>query len=321
MKKIFIYIFLLSALNTGAQEAKIALVLHGGAGTITKKNITPEQEAQIREKLAEALNVGYQVLKYGGTSIDACVESIAILEDSPLFNAGKGAVFTSDGQIELDCSLMDGRNLNAGAASGVKHVKNPILLAKEIMLHSDHVMLSGGGADSFAEKQGLAMVNNMYFHTDSRYQSLKKAQSTDKNPDYKFGTVGAVALDKNGNIAAGTSTGGMTNKKYGRIGDSPIIGAGTYADNSSCGVSCTGHGEYFIRLGVAKEVSSLMKYSNKSLDVACDIVINKYLELMGGSGGLIALDKNGNVNWTFNTEGMYRAKIDTDGKITIEIYK
>ncbi|MEN8138305.1 MAG: isoaspartyl peptidase/L-asparaginase [Bacteroidota bacterium] len=315
--------------NTFSQEKPIAIAIHGGAGTILKENISPEKEQEIKQKLEEALKAGYNVLKEGGSSVNAVSAAIIVMENSPLFNAGKGAVFTNKGKNELDCSIMDGKTLNAGAASGVSIVKNPILLAKEIMLHSPHVMLSGSGADTFAGEQGLEIVSPEYFFTESRYEYLQKVKSQTKiksnsglkgTDDWKYGTVGAVALDQDGNLAAGTSTGGMTNKKYGRIGDSPIIGAGTYANNNSCAVSCTGHGEYFIRLGIAKDISALMLYSGYSLETASDIVINQKLEQLGGKGGLISIDKDGNIAMPFNTAGMYRASIDIDGNVEIKIY-
>ncbi len=252
------------------QIQKFGLVIHGGAGTIKKETLPPEIEAEYEAKLTEALRTGYEILNNGGSSLDAVTNVINVLEDSPLFNAGKGAVFANNGLNELDASIMDGKTLNAGAVAGVKHIKNPITLARLVMEKSPHVMLAGGGAEIFARENGIDLVEQEYFYTDSRWKSLQRAIEKESGKpissvlsDYdvdKLGTVGCVALDKDGNLAAGTSTGGMTNKKFGRIGDSPIIGAGTYANNNTCAVSCTGHGEYFIRLSVARDISSLMEY-------------------------------------------------------------
>ena len=329
MKKLILLLSLVSTLAF-AQENKIAIVIHGGAGTILKKNMTPEKEKLYSDKLNEAINAGYEVLKNGGSSIDAVTASIMIMENSPLFNAGKGAVFTNKETNELDCSIMDGKTLNAGAAAGVTKVKNPILLAKEIMINSEHVMLSGEGANEFAKQQNLEIVSPAYFYTQRNLDYLRKIKKDSHSSidlkqngtnDWKYGTVGAVALDKNGNLAAGTSTGGMTNKKFGRIGDSPIIGAGTYANNNSCAVSCTGHGEYFIRLGIAKDVSALMLYKGYSLEKATNNVIHEKLESLEGKGGLISIDKDGNISTPFNTAGMFRAQINTNGEIKVEMYK
>ncbi|NNC97408.1 MAG: isoaspartyl peptidase/L-asparaginase [Gammaproteobacteria bacterium] len=318
------------------------LVIHGGAGTITRKNLSPEKESALRAKLSEAIQAGYKTLNDGGSSIDAVSATIVILENSPLFNAGKGAVFTSEQTHELDASLMDGRDLNAGAITSVKNVKNPILLAEQVMLNSRHVMLSGKGAEEFAKQQNLELVENAYFSTDFRLQQLHKAKLREKqhnssdhpmefddeildeqsqDPEHKFGTVGAVAIDKNGNLAAGTSTGGMTNKRFGRIGDSPVIGAGTYADNRSCAVSATGHGEYFIRYAVAHDVCARVMHGKKSLQQAADEVIMQDLLKANGSGGIVAIDKNGNFVLTFNTEGMYRGYKFSDVNEKIQIYK
>ena len=329
MKKLILLLSLVSTLAF-AQENKIAIAIHGGAGTILKKNMTPEKEKLYTEKLNEAIKAGYKVLEDGGNSIDAVTASIMVMENSPLFNAGKGAVFTNNETNELDCSIMDGKTLNAGAAAGVTKVKNPILLAKEIMINSDHVMLSGEGANKFAKQQNLEIVSPAYFYTQRNLDYLKKVKKNSQSSidlkhkgtnDWKYGTVGAVALDKNGNLAAGTSTGGMTNKKFGRIGDSPIIGAGTYADNNSCAVSCTGHGEYFIRLGIAKDVSALMLYKGYSVEKATNNVIHEKLENLGGKGGLISIDKDGNISMPFNTAGMFRAQINTKGEVKVEMYK
>jgi beta-aspartyl-peptidase (threonine type) len=329
MKKLILLLSFISTLAF-AQEHKIAIAIHGGAGTILKKDMTHEKEKLYSEKLNEAINAGYKVLENGGSSIDAVTASIMVMENSPLFNAGKGAVFTNKETNELDCSIMDGKTLNAGAAAGVTKVKNPILLAKEIMINSEHVMLSGEGANEFAKQQNLEIVSPAYFYTQKNLDYLRKIKKDSHSSsdlkqngtnDWKYGTVGAVALDKNGNLAAGTSTGGMTNKKFGRIGDSPIIGAGTYADNNSCAVSCTGHGEYFIRLGIAKDVSALMLYKGYNLEKATNNVIHEKLESLKGKGGLISIDKDGNISMPFNTAGMFRAQINTDGKVKVEMYK
>ncbi len=314
-----------------AHAKPVAIAIHGGAGTIEKANLSDEQEAQYKAKLEEAVMAGYRSLQEGASSIEAVVTSITILEASPLFNAGKGAVYTFDGQHELDASIMDGKTRNAGAVAAVKVLKSPIKAALAVMQHSVHVMLSGTGAETFAIAQGLEVVENHYFDTPFRLEALKKAKHKLKSDDaawvspdmtdYKFGTVGAVALDQQGNIAAGTSTGGMTAKQYGRIGDSPIIGAGTFADNQSCAVSATGHGEYFIRFNVAADICARVKYSNKPLNQAADEVINQVLKHAGGTGGIIAIDPQGNIAMPFNTSGMYRASVDTEGQVTVEIYK
>ena len=313
---------------------RVGLVIHGGAGTITRENLSSEKEAAIRAKLSQALNTGYAILDSGGTSLEAIKATITILEDSPLFNAGKGAVFTSNATHELDASIMDGKTLNAGAVSSVGTVKNPILLADKVMTESRHVMLSGKGAETFAQQQNLEQVDNSYFSTDFCFQQLQRALQREINkpsstqtditahdPMHKFGTVGAVAIDKNGNLAAGTSTGGMTNKRYGRIGDSPIIGAGTYADNRSCAVSATGHGEYFIRYAVAHDICARVLHGKKSLEQAADEVIMQDLFEAGGTGGIIAIDKDGNFTLPFNTKGMYRGIKFNDIDENIKIYK
>lgn len=321
-----------------AQETnqKVAIVLHGGAGTILKKNMTPELELEYKKVLEQAVKEGYSILKNGGSSIDAVEKTINILEDSPLFNAGKGAVFTNQGKNELDASIMDGKTLKAGAIAGVTTVKNPIDLARAVMEKSEHVMLAREGAEFFAQQNGIELVNPAYFYVENRYQSLLRAQEKEKTEldhndkaefydanikDSKFGTVGCVALDKNGNIAAGTSTGGMTNKKWGRIGDAPIIGAGTYANNATCGVSATGWGEFFMRNVVAYDISAMMEYKGISIEKAAKEVIQNKLTKLGGDGGIIGLDKNGNIVMEFNTAGMYRASIDKEEKLTIGIYK
>jgi L-asparaginase / beta-aspartyl-peptidase len=341
-KSILLLFFSLILMNceSTSKEEKIndfAIIIHGGAGTILKKNMTDEMEATYKAKLEEAIKVGYTILKNGGTSTDAVLKTIQVMEESPLFNAGKGAVFTNAGTNELDASFMDGKTLNAGAVAGVKDVKSPIELAIKIMTDSEHVMLSGEGASAFAKEKGLDIVNPSYFYTEDRFQSLQKILNQEKTEldhdakkatfydsnikDSKFGTVGCVALDKNGNIAAGTSTGGMTNKRWGRIGDAPIIGSGTYANNNTCGVSSTGWGEYFIRSQVAYDISAQMEYQKKSLKEATKDVIQNKLSKLGGTGGVVALDKNGNMSFEFNTEGMYRASMDDKGELIIKIYK
>ncbi|WP_452598311.1 isoaspartyl peptidase/L-asparaginase family protein [Pontimicrobium sp. MEBiC01747] len=326
-----------------AKNTKIndfAIVIHGGAGTILKQNMTSEKEAKYKAKLEEAIKIGYTILKNGGSSLDAVEKTINVLEDSPLFNAGKGAVFTNAETNELDASIMDGKTLNSGASAGTTTVKNPINLARKIMDKSPHVMMAGTGADLYAKEQGLEIVSPDYFYTENRFKSLQRAKKKaiieqdhddqkDKKTagyydadikDYKLGTVGCVALDKNGNLAAGTSTGGMTNKRFGRVGDTPIIGAGTYANNATCAVSGTGWGEYFIRATVAHDISALMEYKELSLEAATKEVIHNKLTKMGGTGGVIAVDKNGNMVMDFNTAGMYRAKMNAKGELTIEIY-
>ncbi|QTL35111.1 isoaspartyl peptidase/L-asparaginase family protein [Pseudoalteromonas viridis] len=304
-------------------ETPIAIAIHGGAGTIERSKFTPEQEHAYRQTLQSAVEQGYAVLEQGGESLDAITAAIKILENSPFFNAGKGAVYTYEGTHELDASIMDGRDRQAGAVAGVKHVKNPIELAKAVMEKSVHVMLSGEGAEEFAKREGMSFVNNDYFDTPHRYEAWQKArkkldQAEQSSKDYqaqhqqlpqqyKMGTVGAVALDKQGNLAAGTSTGGMTAKRFGRVGDSPIIGAGTFADNESCAVSATGHGEYFIRYNVAVDICARVQYQDKSVAQAGQDVIFGPMLRAGGTGGVIILDAEGNISMPFNTKGMYRA--------------
>jgi len=296
---------------------EFAMVIHGGAGTIKKENMSPEKEAEYRKKLNEVLIKGKEILSKGGSSLDAVEQCIKIMENSPLFNAGRGAVFTHAGTNEMDASIMVGADLNAGAVAGVTRVKNPISAARAVMERSKHVMLSGQGADEFSQKHNLEMVNPEYFHTQDRFETLQKVKAKDVGsihrnssfPDSKYGTVGVVALDKYGQIAAGTSTGGMTNKRWNRIGDSPIIGAGTYAENGVAGVSCTGHGEYFIRHAVAHDVIAKVKYQKVSLEEACQDIVMKKLKSIDAAGGLIALDHFGNVSMTFNTSGMYRGYV------------
>ena len=317
-------------------KAEFSIVIHGGAGTILRENMTPEDEAAYKAKLEEAIRVGYEILKNGGSSLDAVEKTINVMEDSPLFNAGKGAVFTNAETNELDASIMDGKTLNAGASAGTTNVRNPINLARAIMEKSPHVMLSGKGAEEFAKEQGIQIVDPSYFFTERRYNSLLKIKETEKveldhddktafyDPtikDSKFGTVGCVALDKNGNLAAGTSTGGMTNKRWGRIGDAPIIGAGTYANNNTCAVSSTGWGEFFIRAMVAHDISALMEYKGLTLQEAAKEVIQKKVPQLGGDGGIVAVDKNGNMVMEFNTAGMYRASMNDKGELYIGIYK
>jgi len=329
---IFIFWFSNSHLKSVDSETSnnpFGLVVHGGAGGMEKANYTAEQIIAYKEKLNEALNKGYSILKSGGTALDAVEEVIIILENSPLFNAGKGAVFTSNGLNELDASIMDGSNLNAGAVAGITTIKNPIKLARAVMEKSKHVMMIGKGAEIFAAEQNIEIVDPSYFRTKERWKSLKRIKMHEQNKDesylnnnydYKFGTVGCAALDINGNLAAGTSTGGMTNKKYGRVGDVPIIGAGTYANNSTCALSATGHGEYFIRNVVTHDISALMEYKNVSLKEAANEVIMKKLVQQKGSGGVIGIDKTGNITMTFNTKGMFRGFKTSDGKSVVKIF-
>lgn len=332
MKKYFLLPFLCFFSLVIAQE-KYVLVLHGGAGTITKQNMTPEKEVAYKAKLSEALKAGYNQIEKGESAVKAVEAAIEILEDSPLFNAGKGAVFTAEGKNEMDAAIMQSKNLEAGAVAGVTTIKNPIKAAIAVMQNSPHVLLVGKGAEAFAAEQKLEIVSPDYFYTKDRYQSLQKFQKKNENKkstsstpkpsflevDYKFGTVGAVALDKDGNLAAGTSTGGMTGKKWNRVGDSPLIGAGTYA-NQWVGVSSTGWGEYFIRTTAARTLAAKMQYQGKDIQTAGSEVIAE-IEALGGDGGLIALDKNGNVAMPFNTAGMYRGTVTRDGKIEVQIYR
>ena len=307
-----------------------ALVIHGGAGTIKRSEMSPEREAEIRATLVEALEVGYKVLTDGGSALDAVERTIRVLEDSPLFNAGKGAVFTSEGKNELDASIMDGTGMRAGAVAGVTTIKNPISAARAVMEQTEHVLLTGPGAESFAESVGLDIVSNRYFFTERRWKSLQKKQEEERerefgltglstSEDAYLGTVGAVALDRGGQLAAGTSTGGLTNKKHGRVGDSPIVGAGTYA-NASCGVSATGHGEFFIRHAVAFDICARMRYQDQSVGEAAASVVNGTLVEVGGAGGVIAMDGEGNYALVFNTRGMYRGWVDADGQARTAIY-
>jgi len=318
------------AMSASAQTPKIMLVMHGGAGTITRSGMTPEAEAQYRAALEQALRTGQAVLARGGTSVDAVEASIRVLEDSPLFNAGKGAVFTHDGKNEMDASIMNGANKMAGSVAGVTIIKNPISAARAVMEKSKHVMMAGRGAELFATKMGLEIVDPSYFWTERRWKALQQELLKEQQQPRgdlgvgerkKFGTVGAVALDRSGNLAAGTSTGGTTNKQYGRIGDSPIIGAGTYASNDACAVSATGEGEYFIRWTVAYDIAALMKYRGMTVQQAAEEVVNHKLVDVKGEGGVIALDRNGNFAMPFNSEGMYRGWIGGDGVPHVEIYK
>jgi len=317
-----------------AESTKALMVIHGGAGTILRKNMTPETEKAYREALEDSLRRGFDVLKKGGSSLSAVETAIKVMEDSPLFNAGKGAVFTHDGRNELDASIMDGKDKAAGAVAGLTIIKNPISAARAVMEKSPHVMMMGRGADLFATQQGLEIVDPSYFWTERRWKDLQrelmeeaKRPNTSENrlwdttlSEHKFGTVGAVAVDQAGNIAAGTSTGGMTNKRFGRVGDSPIIGAGNYADNESCAVSGTGHGEYFIRYTVAHDIAALVKYKGLSVRDAAREVVHKTLKKAGGEGGVVAIDRKGNFAMEFNSEGMYRGWIGPDGVPHVAIY-
>ena len=316
MKKyLCLLIILLSSCNNN-DENKIAIVIHGGAGIILKEDISKSKEDSIINKLNEAVSRGWGLLKDGESSELAVIETIKILEDSPLFNAGKGSVFNSDGKVENDASIMRGNDLNAGASSGTSNVKNPITLAADVMNHSEHVFLFGKGAEKFAKERNLEIVENEYFHTEFRFNQL-----LDKKEEKKYGTVGCVAIDVDGNIVAGTSTGGTTNKKWGRIGDSPIIGAGTYANNKTCGISSTGSGEYFIRTVAAYQVSSLLENRNYDLTKAMSKVIYEKIGEIGGDGGMIGIDKNSNISMEFNTPGMYRAYVNKKGKKEILLYE
>jgi beta-aspartyl-peptidase (threonine type) len=311
-----------SAATMNASQPNIALAIHGGAGTIRRADLSPDDETAIRATLHDALQRGYDVLRRGGASLDAVQAAITVLEDSPRFNAGKGAVLTSAGTVELDASIMDGATLKAGAVAGILHVKNPLSLARLVMEKSPHVMLAGEGAEAFARAQGVPMVPQEYFITEPRREQLRKAKSVGSlAPTEKYGTVGAVALDARGHLAAGTSTGGTTNKMPGRIGDSPIIGAGTYADDRSCAVSATGHGEFFIRNVVAYDICARMLYRGESLAHAAEDVVMKKLVAQGAGGGVIGVDRAGNVTMPFNTEGMYRGWVDAAGRITIQLYR
>src|SRR5213083_2434661 len=310
---------------------KFGLVIHGGAGTIERSKMTPEKKHEYRAGVERALRAGYEILKRGGSSLDATESAVRVLEDDPHFNAGKGSVFTSAGTNEMDASIMDGGTLKAGAVASVRHVKNPIGLARLVMEKSPHVMLDCAGAEAFAKENGIELVDEKYFFTQERWDALQKIKEAEKHggvggkkffisEDDRHGTVGAVALDKSGNLAAATSTGGMTNKMPGRIGDTPVIGAGTYANNQTCAVSCTGDGEYFIRAVAAHEVSALIEYRGMKLQEAAEVALDTVKKL-GGTGGLIAIDKKGEIALPFNTNGMYRGYVDPNGKFVVEIYR
>ncbi len=347
MRKFFL-IFSIFILNKSFAQVtpqklsdKYVLVIHGGAGTIVKSQMSPERENAYKAALDKALQTGNAILKSGGTALDAVEATVRSMEDDPLFNAGKGAVFTNEGKNELDAAIMNGKTLEAGSVAGVTIIRNPITAARAVMEESPHVMMTGAGAEKFAKQQGLEIVDPSYFYTEERWKSLQKAKQQDslkmhldhadttnrgmlkqwENKDYKYGTVGAVALDRYGNLAAATSTGGMTNKKFGRVGDAPIIGAGTYANNNTVAISGTGWGEYFIRLVMAKSISDMMEFGKMKLNVAADEMVMKKLPALGGDGGLIAVDKQGNIAMPFCTEGMYRGYIKNTGEKVIKIYK
>ncbi len=325
--------FVLGALSMNSEvrsagNSPTAIIIHGGAGTIRRENLGADKEAEIRSALTEAVQAGHAVLGQGGTSLEAAIAAVVVLEDSPLFNAGRGAVYNSVGGHELDASLMEGRDLQAGAVAGVEGVRNPILLAQKVMTASPHVMLMGEGAEEFARQQGIAFEEQGYFDTEFRRQQWERVREQDpdaaavsESSDEWKSTVGAVALDKYGNLAAATSTGGTTNKRWGRVGDSPIIGAGTFADNRSCAVSATGDGEYFIRATVARDICARVQYLDVSLAEAAQAVVHGELVDMGGEGGVIAIDPQGNIVAAFNTSGMYRAWIDSEGALGVAIYK
>ena len=314
------------------ESQRIGLAIHGGAGTIERSKLTPEREREYRAGLERALSAGYEILKRGGSSVDATEAAVRVLEDDPHFNAGKGSVFTSAGTNEMDAAIMDGKTLSAGAVASLKHIKNPIGLARLVMEKSGHVMMDCEGAEAFAKENGIEPVDQKYFFTQERWDALKKIKAAEKSrtsgggkkflitDQDRHGTVGAVALDQNGNLAAATSTGGTTNKRPGRVGDSPVIGAGTYANDPTCAVSATGDGEYFIRATVGRDVSALMEYRGMSLKDAAQAALDNAAKL-GGSGGLIAIDPQGNLTLPFNTSGMYRGYVDPNGKLVVEIYK
>ncbi|MDB4715727.1 isoaspartyl peptidase/L-asparaginase [Flavobacteriaceae bacterium] len=333
LKLVFV-LFIVSCTSVkGPNQPTFGIVIHGGAGTILKENMTPEMEHAYENKLAEAISVGHKILKEGGSSQEAVEKTIHVMENSPLFNSGKGAVLTAEESIALDASFMNGNTLDAGAVAGVKHIKNPISAAIRVMKNSPHVMLAGEGADYFAANQGLDTVPESYFITENRLNDLRRVKKREFDQkvsinlieeqyfkNQRIGTVGCVALDLQGNLSAGTSTGGMTNKKWGRIGDAPIIGAGTYANNASCGVSATGWGEFFIRSVVAHDIAALVEYSGLTINEASKRVMKKVKDL-GGDGGVVVLDTKGNVAMEFNTPGMYRAHMDSDGNLEVKIYR
>jgi beta-aspartyl-peptidase (threonine type) len=318
--------------NPNMETKKIGLAIHGGAGTIDRSNMSPEKDRPYRTGLEQALRAGYEILEGGGSSLDATEAAVRVLENDPYFNAGRGSVFTSAGTNEMDASIMDGKTLKAGAVGSLKHIKNPISLARLVMEKSPHLMLDCAGAEAFAKANGIELVNQKYFFTQERWDALQKIKAAEKHrtggvgnilvitDQDRHGTVGAVALDKDGNLAAATSTGGTTNKLPGRIGDTPVIGAGTYANNQTCAVSCTGDGEYFIRAVAAHEVSALMKYRGMTLQDAAQTALDSVKQL-GGTGGLIAIDRNGDIALPFNTNGMYRGYVDPNGKFVVEIYR
>lgn len=308
------------------------IAVHGGAGTILKTSMTPDKEKEYIHHIQEALLAGEQILSRGGSSLDAVECTVKKMEDCPLFNAGKGSVFTHDGTNEMDACVMEGKELKSGAVAGVQHVKNPVSLARAVMEKSEHVFLVGDGATQFAIEMNVDMEKDDYFFVEHRFNQLQQAKNSNQiildhtttavnEKDKKFGTVGAVALDIHGNIAAATSTGGMTNKRWGRVGDTPVIGAGTYANNKTCGISCTGHGEFFLRAVVAYDISCLMEYKGASLKEACHLVVNNKLVKFGGEGGLIAIDAYGNIEMPFNSEGMYRGMKKFNSPLYIAIYK
>lgn len=301
----------------------IAIAIHGGAGVIPRASMTPENEAAYRKDLDLAVRAGYGILERGGTSLDAVMAAVKVLEDSPLFNAGNGSVFNSEGVNELDAAIMDGKTLNAGAVAGVRHIKNPIELARLVMDKSPHVFLTGQGAEDFALEQGVPFVPRSYFWTEKRWKQLESAKRGDRLSSAEigyFGTVGAVAVDRDGNLAAATSTGGLTNKRWGRVGDTPILGAGTYADNESCAVSATGSGEYFMRTVFAHEISAQMKYRGLAVREAAREVLHGRLQAIGGEGGVIVVDRKGNIAMDFNSDGMFRAAMDSTGRHEVAIY-
>lgn len=340
-----ISLFIVGFLNSqGAKDSlrnNYVLVIHGGAGTILKSQMTPEKEKAYQSSLTRALETGYLILEKGGSALDAVEATVRVLEDDPLFNAGKGAVFTNEGKNELDAAIMNGKTLAAGAVAGVSTIRNPISAARAVMEKSPHVMMTGKGAEKFAREKGLQIVDPSYFFTEDRWKSLQKEKKEDslnslkdrqlqqrqtllkqkENSDYKYGTVGAVALDRHGNLAAATSTGGMTNKRFGRVGDAPIIGAGTYANNETVAISGTGWGEYFIRLVMAKTISDMMEFGKMTLSDAANEMVMKKLPALGGDGGLIAVDKSGNIALPFCTSGMYRAFRKSNGEKGVMIYK
>jgi beta-aspartyl-peptidase (threonine type) len=337
MKEVLKLVFVLFIVSCTSvkdpNQPTFGIVIHGGAGTILKENMTPEMENAYENKLAEAISVGHKILKEGGSSQEAVEKTIHVMENSPLFNSGKGAVLTAEESIALDASFMNGNTLDAGAVAGVKHIKNPISAAIRVMKNSPHVMLAGEGADYFAVNQGLDTVPESYFITENRLNDLRRVKQRESDQkvsinlieeqyfkNQRIGTVGCVALDLQGNLSAGTSTGGMTNKKWGRIGDAPIIGAGTYANNASCGVSATGWGEFFIRSVVAHDIAALVEYRGLTINEASKRVMKKVKDL-GGDGGVVVLDTKGNVAMEFNTPGMYRAHMDSDGNLEVKIYR